>query len=124
LLVQEPLYFTPGQQDCLFDALNGAAVEFGYRLTDVSIESWHVHWIVEHGFDPVKVMVGRLKTRMRQALDGGRAWTTGYCHRCFEDQESLLIARAYIARHPGCRMTDAVIVRRPGIGMPPGKARG
>src|SRR5271170_4753076 len=49
--------FSIQQQKQLFDALQKAAEEFHYRLTDASIESWHLHWIVEHGFDPVATMV-------------------------------------------------------------------
>ena len=108
-LVGDPVHFTAGQQGCLFEALRRAAIEFGYRLTDVSLESWHVHWILDHGFDPVKDMVGRLKTRIRQALAIGRVWTDGYCHRCFDDEGSLVTARAYIGRHPGCRMTTGQV---------------
>ena len=62
-----PVLFSVEQQSVAFDALGRACDEFGYRLTDASVESWHLHWIVEHGFDPVATMVGRLKNRIRQA---------------------------------------------------------
>jgi REP element-mobilizing transposase RayT len=119
LLAQAPVHFTPDQQDCLFESLRTAAVEFSYRLTDVCVESWHLHWIIVHEFDPVQVMVGRLKTRMRQALNAGRIWTAGYCHRPL-NQRSLEDAQAYIARHPGCRMTDGVLAGRRFPGAAPG----
>ncbi len=106
LLSREPMQFTESQQVTLFDALQSGATEFGYRLTDVSVESWHLHWIVDHGFDPVPKMVGRLKTRMRQALDCGRIWAEGYCHRCLYTEHDMETARAYIARHHGCRMLE------------------
>jgi hypothetical protein len=97
--------FTPDQQSKLFDALCAACQEFGYELTDASAEIWHMHWMCHHGFDSVAKMVGRLKTRMRQALDIGRIWTEGYYDsKCFEYPMVETRSR-YIARHTGCRMT-------------------
>ena len=110
-LAGQPIHFTVEQRLCLSDAICRATDEFGYHLTDVSVESWHLHWIVEHGFDPVKDMVGRLKTRMRQTLDIGRIWTEGYCHVCLYDLQALESRRAYIARHRGCCMTAGRMVR-------------
>lgn len=107
LMSQAPVYFTPPQIIVLDHAIRAAADEFGYVLTDLSIESWHLHWIVDHGFDPVRVMAGRFKTRMRQMINQGRIWTKGYCARCLDTEEELQIARAYIRRHKGCRMSDA-----------------
>ena len=106
LLAHAPVYFDDAEQDALLDALCDAAVEFGYRLTDVSVESWHLHWLASHGYDLVSTMVGRLKTRMRQALDRGRIWTEGYCHRCLYAPEEIEQCRRYIARHRGCRMLN------------------
>ncbi len=106
LLADNPVYFTRPQIIVLDHALRAAADEFGYVLTDLSIESWHLHWIVDHGYDPVPDMVGRFKTRMRQMIERGRIWTDGYCHRCLRDDEELCVAREYIARHKGCRMVD------------------
>lgn len=100
------MYFTRPQIIVLDHAIRAAADEFGYRLTDLSIESWHLHWIVDHGYDPVADMVGRLKTRMRQTIGRGRIWTDGYCHRCLHDDGELRVARGYVARHAGCRMVE------------------
>ncbi|NOZ40370.1 MAG: hypothetical protein GXP24_09110 [Planctomycetes bacterium] len=72
-------------------------------MTDASVESWHLHWIVLHD-DAIKVMVGRLKTRMRQALNRGRIWTEGYHFRELKSEEELHVARNYIARHQGARL--------------------
>ncbi len=110
LLADNPVYFTPPQIIVLNHAIHTAADEFGYRLTDISIESWHLHWIVDHGYDTVPEMVGRLKTRMRQMVGRGRIWTEGYCHRCLHDDGELRTAREYIARHKGCRMMDGKCV--------------
>jgi REP element-mobilizing transposase RayT len=96
---------TGSRQQELFDALVAGCEEFGYHLTDASVEAWHLHWIIEHD-DKVSEMVGRLKNRMRQALAIGRIWTVGYWDRVLHDQASLLSTRHYIARHRGCRMTD------------------
>ena len=125
LLTKEPVLFTDAQQRLLSDALGRAANEFNYQLTDASIESWHVHWIVAHGYDPVITMVGRLKTRMRQALDCGRVWTEGYCHRCLYTLRGIETARRYVARHTGVRMTAGQVIDRdagahPGPNGPPG----
>ena len=106
LLLREPVCFSESQQSTLFHALRTAATEFGYQLTDVAVESWHLHWIVNHGFDTVPIMAGRLKTRMRQALSCGRVWTKGYCHRCLYTEHDIEAARQYIARHDGCGMLD------------------
>jgi hypothetical protein len=105
-----PVLFKREQQLALMDAIQSAAKEFRYALTDISIEQWHLHWIVGHGFDPVEVMIGRLKNRMRQALNIGRIWTEGYCHRCLTKDVELLTAREYIARHDGCRMSGGQII--------------
>ena len=56
-------------------ALITACAEFHYRISDVTIESWHLHWILFHGDDPIEKVMGRLKTRMRQALARGKIWT-------------------------------------------------
>jgi hypothetical protein len=111
-LANAPVRFTDVQQIVLFHALRNAAVEFGYQLLDVSVESWHLHWIVDHGFDPVKTMAGRLKTRMRQFINRGRIWTKGYCHRCLYTPNEIEVASQYIARHAGCRMTARSVIER------------
>ena len=112
LLAKPPVQFNPAEQHALFDSIRAAAAEFAYKLTDVSIESWHLHWIVDHGVDPVKIMVGRLKTRMRQALDRGRIWTEGYWHDCLYTEDEVRTRRRYITRHAGTRMVDGKLVRR------------
>ena len=99
-----PVHFDDSEQMLLFDALCRAADDFRYRLTDVAVESWHLHWIVEHGSDPISKMVSRLRTRMQQALDRGRIWTEGYCRQCLYTPAGIEIRRQYIARHRGCRM--------------------
>jgi len=106
---RNPVLFSSAQQMVLFDALQSACGEFEYRLTDVSIESWHLHWIVEHGFDPVATMVGRLKNRPRQALNAGRIWTEGYHDSLLFELAAIEARRQYIARHAGCRMTNCII---------------
>ena len=105
-----PVLFSIQQQQHLFAALRAAAEEFHYRLTDASIESWHLHWIVEHGFDPVPTMVGRLKNRMRQALNIGRIWTEGYYDSRLFEPAAVQARQRYVAGHAGCRMTDGVMV--------------
>jgi REP element-mobilizing transposase RayT len=105
-----PVLFSTQQQQQLFDALRAAADEFHYRLIDASIEPWHLHWIVEHSFDPVPTMVGRLKTRMRQALNIGRIWTEGYYDSRLFERPAVQLRQRYIAGHAGCRMTNGVIV--------------
>jgi REP element-mobilizing transposase RayT len=107
---QAPVLFTTDQQSKLFDALQSAALEFNYELTDASVENWHLHWMCQHGFASIATMVGRLKNRMRQALNIGRTWTEGYFDsKCFEP-EMIAARRGYIAKHAGCRMTDGRIV--------------
>jgi REP element-mobilizing transposase RayT len=104
--------FDANQQTKLLDALIAACGEFNYELTDASIESWHLHWMCNHGFDSVATMVGRIKNRMRQALNIGRIWTEGYFDSmCFE-YAAVQVRRGYIARHHGCRMSDGIIVPR------------
>ena len=105
LLKSEVVTFSDADQDVLLQSLTHAAIEFKYELTDVSIESWHLHWIAIHE-DAVKAMVGRLKNRMRQALDRGRIWTAGYHFRQLETEAELFAARNYIARHDGARIVD------------------
>ena len=114
---RSPVLFTADQQTLLFDALCEAAAEFGYELTDVSIEPWHLHWLVGHGYDTVSTMVGRLKNRMRQAVGVGRVWTAGYYDSMCFDVPAVQGRRRYIGRHAGCRMTD-------GVRVPPGRSPG
>jgi hypothetical protein len=135
LMKQEPVYLHAEQQDAIFGALRDAAAEFNYRLADVSVESWHLHWTIWHGCDMVKVMVGRLKNRMRQKLNIGRIWTHGYCYESLDGELAVENVRQYIAHHSGCRMIDGVIIEKQklmraptpsastGI-QPPGGARG
>jgi len=105
ILRRQPVLFSEVAQAMLSSALLAACDEFAYRLFDLSIESWHAHWIVRHE-DAVDAMVGRLKNRMRQRLNRGRIWTRGYCHRALLTEEDLIIARKYIRRHSGCRLID------------------
>jgi hypothetical protein len=98
-----PVALSRSDQDELFDALVGAADEYGYRLSDVVMESTHVHWIISHN-DEMKVMVGRLKNRMRQRLNRGRIWTAGYCGFELRSLKALQQAREYLAAHAGARM--------------------
>ncbi|WP_339912360.1 hypothetical protein, partial [Symmachiella dynata] len=106
LLSRTPVFFDADEQSQLFEALIAAGDEFGSMVTDVSVDTWHLHWICAHGFDAVATMIGRLKNRMRQRLARGRIWTAGYCHRCLFTDAEIDIARAYILRHHGCRWVD------------------
>jgi REP element-mobilizing transposase RayT len=119
-LKSSPIYFSLHERDLLFDALAQACAEFDYRLSDVTIESWHLHWIVFHGIDAIETVVGRLKTRMRQALGRGRIWTEGYCAEPLFDNVAIEQAQQYIARHDGCKLSDGRAVDR----KTPGKAGG
>jgi hypothetical protein len=103
LLKSDPIFLTAHEQETIFEALQRAAHEFDYDLFAASIESWHAHWLIDHAFDAVQVMVGRLKTRMRQALDRGRLWTAGYDARFCFDHDALERRRNYIHRHHGSR---------------------
>lgn len=94
LLRGDPVYFNHHERDVLFDALTEACREFGYRLSDATVEAWQLHWIVWHGNDPVDRMMGRLKTRMRQALARGRIWTEGYCAEPLFDTIAIEAAQA------------------------------
>jgi hypothetical protein len=112
LLKGAPVRFAIGERDRLFDALVAACDEFKYRLSDVTIESWHVHLVLFHGEDKIATVMGRLKTRMRQALARGRIWTEGYCAEPLFDDVAIAEVQEYVARHLGCRMTDGRFVER------------
>ena len=112
MLSKASAYFTDAQQIVLEHAIHSAATEFGYQLTDLSIESWHLHWMIAHGYDSVATMVGRLKTRMRQMINRGRIWTEGYCHRCLYTGDDIETARQYIHRHDGCRLINGRRISR------------
>lgn len=101
-LVQPIVLFSSQDQDELQSTLLAACEEFGYRLFELSIESWHLHWILRHD-DTAASMVGRLKNRMRQRLQRGRIWAEGYWQRELNSDEELLTAREYIRRHAGWR---------------------
>jgi REP element-mobilizing transposase RayT len=112
LMKSEPVFFSASERDRLFDALVAACDEFGYRLSDVTIESWHLHFILWHGEDAIETVMGRLKTRMRQALARGRIWTEGYCGEPLFDDAAIEQVQEYIARHDGCRMMDGRVIRK------------
>ena len=102
-MIGRPVYLSHEEQARAFGALCGACEEFGYALRAVSIESWHAHWLIDAGYDNVSRMVGRLKTRMRQAVGRGRIWTAGFDKRFCFDQDSVQSRQDYIARHRGHR---------------------
>jgi hypothetical protein len=106
LMSNSPVFFSAEQQDILFDALCRACDEFHYRLLHASVESWHLHWNVDHGFDPVATVVGRLKNRMRQALNVGRIWTDGYYDRYLFTHAEIENCADYIRRHRGWRRVE------------------
>lgn len=105
LLVEPPVIFSIRDRELLLAAFLDACDEFGYKLFDLAVESWHLHWIVKHT-DTVEEMVGRLKTRMRQKLHRGRVWTAGYCHRVVKTEDELMYTRNYIRQHFGCVVID------------------
>jgi hypothetical protein len=115
-----PVRLSLDDRDKAFDSLVAACNEFDYRLSDVAVEPWHLHWIVFHGDDAIETMVGRLKTHMRQALAKGRVWTEGYCAEPLFDDLAVEQAQDYIVRHAGCRMTNGKVVGR----RTPGRAGG
>ena len=104
MLVMSPVFFTPAQQEPLLNAIVAACREFDYDLLHLSIESWHLHWVAGHGFDPVPVMVGRLKNRMRRRSTSGgsgrRGTGIGACFR----KRRFTSAAGHIARHEGHRV--------------------
>lgn len=116
LLTGSPVRFSLEQRDVLFDALFASCTEFGYRLSDVTIESWHLHLLLFHGEDKIETVMGRLKTRMRQALARGRIWTERYCAEPLFDDAAIVEVQEYTARHKGVRMTDGRLVERRGFG--------
>lgn len=102
-MLSAPVYFNEQEQLQLFHALTSASNEFDYQLHAASIESWHVHWVITHIQDTVQVMTGRLKNRMRQALNRGRIWTAGYDKRYCFNQAQVDSRIEYIRRHEGYR---------------------
>jgi REP element-mobilizing transposase RayT len=103
LMKSDPVLLTPSEQHTAFEALQLAAEEFRCALLEASVESWHVHWLIDHKFEAVDAMVGRLKTRIRQAIGRGRIWTNGYDARYCFNQDSVERRRNYIRRHRGWR---------------------
>lgn len=108
-LKSSPICFTMDERWTLFSSLLDACDEFNYQISDVAIESWHLHWILFHRDDTIDIVVGRLKTRMRQALNRGRIWTGGYCGEPLFNDLAIEQAQAYIAGHDGCMMTNGRI---------------
>jgi REP element-mobilizing transposase RayT len=112
------IQFSLDEQDALFEALQAASAEFNYELTDAVVEATHLHWIIGHN-DKVENMVGRLKTRLRQRLNGGRIWTEGFSHRLLFTDESVYRARQYLTKHAGLRLLAGELVA-----LSPGRAGG
>jgi REP element-mobilizing transposase RayT len=109
LLKSPPVILSQPEQNRITIALVEAAKEFGYDLTDLSVESWHVHWILKHD-DKVAAMVGRLKNRSRQAVGRGQIWTKGYHYNPLHTEAAILAASDYIARHAGVRLVNRLAV--------------
>ena len=108
LLKGAPVRFSVADRERLFHSLVAACEEFGYRLSDVTIESWHLHLIVVHGDDKIETVMGRLKTRMRQAVRAG-----GFGPRGIVPNRCLMRRRLRKFRSTlrgttdcGCRMGD------------------
>ena len=106
LMADRAVYLSHAEQRTAFESLRAACAEFGYRLLAASVESWHLHALLDHSHDEAPKTIARLKTRIRQTLDRGRIWTAGYDKRyCFT--ESQVQTRInYIARHAGHRPLD------------------
>lgn len=99
----DAVYLAEVEQKTAFEALVAACDEFDYRLIAVSVESWHAHVLLSHGGDGVATVSGRLKNRMRQAVERGKIWTAGYDKRyCFTEAE-VQARHEYIVRHHGFR---------------------
>ena len=122
LMSAKPVYLNKNQQHQAAHALIDAAKEFDYELTDLSMNTWHTHWILAHHEDSISTAVGRLKTRARQALDRGRILTNGYCHRKLSTPRDAENARDYIAKQYGVYIINGRAVNdRP---ESPGRAGG
>jgi hypothetical protein len=100
---QPPVVFSLDERNEVFDALQLAAIEFGYQITDAVVEATHLHWIIGHS-DSVADMTGRLENRIRKRLNRGRIWTDGYSHRLLFDEAALYQARQYLTKHTGLRL--------------------
>ncbi len=111
-LKSAPVYFSCDERARLLTAITAACTEFCYRLSDLAIERSHLHWIMFHGNDPIETAIGRLKTRMRQALARGKNWTEGYCAEPLYDEIAIEQTQKYIARHDGCVMSNGQLVDR------------
>jgi hypothetical protein len=67
-LQKDPVFFTESERDQIASLMRTAAEAFGYPLTDLTVEPWHLHWIASAGTDKVATMVGRLKNWLRRGL--------------------------------------------------------
>jgi len=103
LMEGEAVFLSEEEQSIAFEALIAACVEFDYTLVAVTIETWHAHLLLTHGRDDVAKVAGRLKNRMRQAIDRGRVWTKGYDKRFCYTEADVMHRQEYITRHRGHR---------------------
>jgi hypothetical protein len=113
MLLKDPVYFSRAERDVLFNTIQDAAGEFNYKLYCVSIECWHSHWLIWHGRGAADVMIGRLKTRMRQALTRGKVWTEGHCARSLYSEGAMDIRMRYIQAHEGHRFLPGELPWKP-----------
>ena len=102
-MAMRPVLLTVAEQDAAFESLVRACEEFSIDLLAASVESWHLHCLVNHRAESAAKTIARLKNRVRQRLDRGRIWTAGYDKRFCFDEDTVRNRRAYIARHAGCR---------------------
>jgi hypothetical protein len=68
LLKGAPARFSFAERDLLFDALVAACDEFAYRLSDATIESWHVHLLLFHGEDKIETVTARARANLDRGV--------------------------------------------------------
>lgn len=70
------------------------------RILALTVQTWHVHWVVAASEVPIADVVRCGKEAVRYGLRPGRPiWTDGYDKRFCFDEASLVARIGYVERH-------------------------
>jgi hypothetical protein len=93
LQVQDAIHLSNIQHQVVLEAILKEAAARGQRIYAISVQSTHVHIVLEDTAEPIDKIVAYYKTAARLALKNlghqGRVWTKGYDKRFCFDKESL-----------------------------------
>jgi len=100
---QDAIWLSPDQQQIVREAIIREAVSHGQRMYALTVQSNHVHLVVEYSHLPIGTIVAYYKKAGRLTLkatnQSGKLWTRGYDKRYCFDREALDQRIRYVQDH-------------------------